>query len=178
MCPARGCGCKQDFDWQQVRHGRGSGGKQTRMSLSSTHPVVIEKNYHSVPSALAAVESPSSIYRHWHAPSHRSRSSSFAPLGQRTVTCFILFRFVPCRFVSLLIVPKVSKEEGAQLAAEYGIQFFETSAKNDINVEKGFITIAREVKDRLMADGPGGGTGPGSRFVDINGKPPTRKSCC
>ena len=48
----------------------------------------------------------------------------------------------------------MSREEGAQLAAEYGIQFFETSAKNDINVEKGFITIAREVKDRLMADGP------------------------
>lgn len=49
---------------------------------------------------------------------------------------------------------QVSRDEGAQLAAEYGIQFFETSAKNDINVEKGFITIAREVKDRLMADGP------------------------
>lgn len=49
---------------------------------------------------------------------------------------------------------QVSKEEGAQLAAEYGIQFFETSAKEDKNVEKGFITIAREVKDRLMADGP------------------------
>lgn len=81
------------------------------------------------------------------------------------------------RFVSFLTVPKVSKEEGAQLAAEYGIQFFETSAKNDINVEKGFITIAREVKDRLMADGPGGGAGPG-KLLDINGKPPTRKSCC
>jgi Ras-related protein Rab-8A len=32
---------------------------------------------------------------------------------------------------------EVSTEEGAQLAAEYGIQFFETSAKNDTNVEKG-----------------------------------------
>lgn len=51
-------------------------------------------------------------------------------------------------------VHQVSREEGAQLAAEYGIQFFETSAKNDINVEKGFITIAREVKDRLMAADP------------------------
>lgn len=88
-----------------------------------------------------------------------------------------MLSFVSVRFGTLFSAPKVSKEEGAQLAAEYGIQFFETSAKNDINVEKGFITIAREVKDRLMADGPGGGTGPG-RFVDINGKPPTRKSCC
>ena len=29
----------------------------------------------------------------------------------------------------------VSVEEGKQLAKEYGIQFFETSAKNDIEVE-------------------------------------------
>ena len=33
-------------------------------------------------------------------------------------------------------VPKVvSVEEGKALAKEYGIQFFETSAKNDIEVE-------------------------------------------
>ncbi|CAM9135712.1 unnamed protein product [Ascophyllum nodosum] len=72
---------------------------------------------------------------------------------------------------------EVSKEEGANLAAEYGIQFFETSAKNDINVEKGFITIAREVKDRLMADGPGGGGGHG-RTVDINGQASKKKTGC
>ena len=97
----------------------------------------------------------------------------------------------------------VSVEEGKQLAKEYGIQFFETSAKNDIEVEtvgssvslgapatfsfvtiklfvcythglpcccaracvitgfrfavaflQGFTTVAREVKNRLVADGP------------------------
>lgn len=72
---------------------------------------------------------------------------------------------------------QVSREEGAQLAAEYGIQFFETSAKNDINVEKGFITIAREVKDRLMADGPN----PGSRAtgnVNLNTQPSKKKTGC
>lgn len=71
----------------------------------------------------------------------------------------------------------MSKEEGAQLAAEYGIQFFETSAKEDKNVEKGFITIAREVKDRLMADGPN----QGSRHTDnVNLNTPARpkKGCC
>mmetsp|Transcript_33352 Transcript_33352/g.42839 ORF Transcript_33352/g.42839 Transcript_33352/m.42839 type:complete len:221 (+) Transcript_33352:155-817(+) len=46
----------------------------------------------------------------------------------------------------------VSTEEGSKLAAEYGVQFFETSAKNDINVEKCFVTIAREVKERLIHD--------------------------
>ncbi|CAM9933110.1 unnamed protein product [Discosporangium mesarthrocarpum] len=72
---------------------------------------------------------------------------------------------------------EVSREEGAQLAAEYGIQFFETSAKNDVNVEKGFITIAREVKDRLMADGPN----PGGRAVgnvNLSAQPKRKGSCC
>uniref|UniRef100_A0A7S2RB79 Uncharacterized protein n=1 Tax=Rhizochromulina marina TaxID=1034831 RepID=A0A7S2RB79_9STRA len=48
----------------------------------------------------------------------------------------------------------VSFDEGKKLAQEYGIQFFETSAKNDIEVDSGFVAIAREVKNRLIADGP------------------------
>ena len=40
----------------------------------------------------------------------------------------------------------VTTEEGQSLANDFGIQFFETSAKNDINVEKSFVTIAREVR--------------------------------
>ena len=70
---------------------------------------------------------------------------------------------------------EVSREEGAQLAAEYGIQFFETSAKNDINVEKGFITIAREVKDRLMADGT---KQPVGNKLTIESTPANKKSNC
>lgn len=70
----------------------------------------------------------------------------------------------------------MSREEGAQLAAEYGIQFFETSAKNDINVEKGFITIAREVKDRLMADGPA--QRPGAGNVSITAPSSKKKAGC
>mmetsp|Transcript_40593 Transcript_40593/g.72169 ORF Transcript_40593/g.72169 Transcript_40593/m.72169 type:complete len:207 (+) Transcript_40593:108-728(+) len=46
----------------------------------------------------------------------------------------------------------VTTEEGQKLAAEYGIQFFETSAKNDIQVEESFVTVAREVKERLIND--------------------------
>ena len=33
----------------------------------------------------------------------------------------------------------VSTEEGQALAKEYGINFFEASAKQDINVEKAFL---------------------------------------
>jgi len=48
---------------------------------------------------------------------------------------------------------QVSHEEGESLAKEYNIHFFETSAKNDTNVEKSFLTIATDVKERLMTDG-------------------------
>jgi hypothetical protein len=55
----------------------------------------------------------------------------------------------------------VSYEEGEALAREYNIHFFETSAKQDLNVEKSFVTIATEVKERLMVDG-GSGPAPSS----------------
>mmetsp|Transcript_22385 Transcript_22385/g.29022 ORF Transcript_22385/g.29022 Transcript_22385/m.29022 type:complete len:245 (+) Transcript_22385:2-736(+) len=45
---------------------------------------------------------------------------------------------------------EVSFEEGMQLAAEYGVQFIEASAKNDANVEKSFLAITHEVTERLM----------------------------
>lgn len=47
----------------------------------------------------------------------------------------------------------VTTEEGQALADEYGIQFYETSAKNNIHVDSGFIAVAREVKERLMEEG-------------------------
>mmetsp|Transcript_59636 Transcript_59636/g.81497 ORF Transcript_59636/g.81497 Transcript_59636/m.81497 type:complete len:203 (-) Transcript_59636:92-700(-) len=70
----------------------------------------------------------------------------------------------------------ITYEEGKKLAQEIeDMQFFETSAKNAIDVESGFVAIAREVKDRLTADGvpvksntvtPGKGSASG------------RKACC
>eukprot|EP00656_Telonema_subtile_P054877 TRINITY_DN82_c0_g1_i1.p1 TRINITY_DN82_c0_g1~~TRINITY_DN82_c0_g1_i1.p1 ORF type:complete len:227 (+),score=89.71 TRINITY_DN82_c0_g1_i1:128-808(+) len=39
-------------------------------------------------------------------------------------------------------------EQGEALAKEYGIQFFETSAKDKINVEEAFTTIAKLIKDK------------------------------
>lgn len=47
---------------------------------------------------------------------------------------------------------QVSTEEGQRLAEEYGVKFFETSAKNDINVTECFTTIAREAKARIPSD--------------------------
>ncbi|KAJ8605746.1 hypothetical protein CTAYLR_008475 [Chrysophaeum taylorii] len=47
---------------------------------------------------------------------------------------------------------QVSTEEGQRLADEYGVKFFETSAKNDVNVTECFTTIAREAKARIPTD--------------------------
>jgi GTPase SAR1 family protein len=43
----------------------------------------------------------------------------------------------------------VTYEEGESLAREFKMAFFETSAMTDINVEEAFMTIAKQVKDRL-----------------------------
>ena len=47
---------------------------------------------------------------------------------------------------------EVSREEGQALADEYGLKFFETSAKQNIGVDETFEAIARETKDRLEAE--------------------------
>ncbi|GLU11646.1 hypothetical protein SLE2022_283790 [Rubroshorea leprosula] len=43
----------------------------------------------------------------------------------------------------------VPTAKGQALADEYGIKFFETSAKRNLNVEEVFFSIARDVKQRL-----------------------------
>ena len=70
----------------------------------------------------------------------------------------------------------VSYDEGAKLAKEYGIDFFECSAKNDIEVENSFISIARGVKDRIIADG----SGPtGNKGIDFRkDAKPKSNGCC
>jgi len=69
----------------------------------------------------------------------------------------------------------VSTEEGSKLAKEFGMEFWETSAKNDVNVEQSFHSIARNVKERLIADG---GAGPTGGKVNLNDKAPQPKGCC
>lgn len=50
----------------------------------------------------------------------------------------------------------VGTDEGEALAKEYNIHFYETSAKQDKNVENSFMTIATDVKNRLLVDGDRG----------------------
>ena len=47
---------------------------------------------------------------------------------------------------------EVTPEEGLALADEYQVDFFETSAKNDINVDDAFGLISRRIMERLLED--------------------------
>merc|ERR1712238_97439 len=72
----------------------------------------------------------------------------------------------------------VSTEEGQKLAKEFGIDFWEASAKNDINVEQSFISIARGVKDRLVAEGVGGPSGKQGLQLGVNAGGQKKNNCC
>ena len=72
----------------------------------------------------------------------------------------------------------VSSEEGESLAKEYNIHFFETSAKHDTNVEKSFLTIATDVKNRLIADGGNGNGNGGQKLTAQNNSSGGKKGCC
>ncbi|KAJ3669175.1 hypothetical protein LUZ60_011125 [Juncus effusus] len=76
----------------------------------------------------------------------------------------------------------VPTAKGQALADEYGIKFFETSAKTSLNVEEVFFSIARDIKQRL-ADSD---AKPEEKTIKIN-KPDqgagetstaTRSACC
>ena len=63
--------------------------------------------------------------------------------------------------------------------AEHGIRFFETSAKNGINVEEAFSTIARDIKRRLdPATMSASTTTPGTIQLGEAGARPRPRSCC
>ncbi len=123
---------------------------------------------------------------------------SGTPTGKRLTGQYARGRVItrPCLQV-------VSVEEGKQLAKEYGIQFYETSAKNDIEVEtviyhcawiccqrpvtppirqqtiQGFTTVAREVKNRLLADGPRPNKPNDKDKKVLSGaKPAAKAGCC
>lgn len=83
---------------------------------------------------------------------------------------------------SLILFPLqvVATEEGIALAKEYNIHFYETSAKQDINVENAFRTIATDVKNRLVVDGDrtAGQSAGGHRLGAANHQSKQSGGCC
>ena len=63
----------------------------------------------------------------------------------------------------------VETARGQALADEYGIKFFETSAKSNINVVESFTATATDIKKRLMDNPAAGGAGQGAGGVKVGG---------
>eukprot|EP00954_Amorphochlora_amoebiformis_P023812 1362225-Amorphochlora_amoeboformis.AAC.4 len=68
---------------------------------------------------------------------------------------------------------EVDYETGENLAKEFGIKFFETSAKDHVNVTEAFDALTRDVIQRKFKGG-----GENKTTVDIDLKESKSSSCC
>jgi Ras-related protein Rab-8A len=76
----------------------------------------------------------------------------------------------------------VEKSRGQDLAKEYDILFFETSAKADINVQEAFTALVSAVCDRMFADPNSKQKKPvqngGKKEVDLEKDEGKKGGCC
>ena len=71
----------------------------------------------------------------------------------------------------------VSTEQGQQLASELGIPFLEVSAKNNINIEKAFYSLASDIK-KGMDTSRSEQTGSQGVSIDQQGASAGGGKCC
>lgn len=75
----------------------------------------------------------------------------------------------------------IDTETGKQLADEYGLDFFETSAKSGLNIPELFDSIARTIiKDKKKPSMGGGGAREGTVIIGKgkDGGKESKKGCC
>ncbi|KAI8147067.1 ras family-domain-containing protein [Fennellomyces sp. T-0311] len=77
---------------------------------------------------------------------------------------------------------QVSMQEGRDLARQFGCQFFETSAKQRINVDEAFYGVVRDIRRfNKEQEYPGGAMGPGGGMHNMNMHDPSEAQsdkCC
>lgn len=71
---------------------------------------------------------------------------------------------------------KIPSEQGQNLARELGVPFFETSAKNNINIHETFYQLAKQIKDNRMGEPMSAGVT--VRPSTASGSTKTTKKCC
>jgi Ras-related protein Rab-8A len=72
---------------------------------------------------------------------------------------------------------KITHEQGAALAKEYGIKFYETSAKMNTNVDESFMSIAKDIVERLKENPDHYGSNGGGINVS-DAKKSEKGGCC
>jgi Ras-related protein Rab-8A len=77
------------------------------------------------------------------------------------------------------LVQRVTTAEGKALAEEFGIKFYETSAKLNLNVDTAFMSIAKDIVDRLKENPEHYGSEGGNVNLQKEKLASTnKKSCC
>lgn len=73
---------------------------------------------------------------------------------------------------------RVTYDQGKKLATEFGIKFYETSAKLNLFVDEAFLSIAKDIVGRLKENPEHYGSEGGSVNLQKDKASTKSKSCC